>query len=200
MAARLTELRRSRPGRVALEVDGRPWRTVPDEVVVRCGLAAGMELRRPQLRDIRRALREAEALEAAVRALVRRDLSRSRLDERLRARGVAPGERERAVALCSEAGYVDDVRAARRRAGALCERGWGDAAVEERLAAEGFSAEAARAALAELPPESERAAAAAGRVGDRRKAWSRLARRGFSADAIEAAVGVLDEDGAGGLG
>jgi regulatory protein len=200
VAARLTALRRSRPGRVVLEVDGRPWRTVPDEVVVRCELASGVELARPLLREIRRALRQAEALEAAVRALGRRDLSRSRLDERLRARGVAPRERERAVAACSEAGYLDDARAARRRAAALCERGWGDAAVEARLAEEGFSAELARATLSELPPESERATAAAGRFRDGRKAWRHLAGRGFSAEAIEVVVGALDGEGAGGLG
>jgi regulatory protein len=195
VAARLTALRRSRPGRVALEVDGRPWRTVPDDVVARCGLAAGVELGRPLLREIRRSLRQAEAHEAAVRALARRDLSRRRLDERLRARGVAPAERESAVEACSRAGYLDDARAARRRAAALSERSWGDAAVEARLAEEGFPAELVRGALAELPSESERAAAATGRFGDRRKAWTALTRRGFSPEAVESALGALDEDG-----
>ena len=43
-----------------LEVDGRPWRTVPDRVVVRCGLAADVELTRPLLRHLRAELRDAD--------------------------------------------------------------------------------------------------------------------------------------------
>ena len=45
-----------RSGRVALEVDGAPWRTVPDDVVVRARLALGQRLDRPALREIRREL------------------------------------------------------------------------------------------------------------------------------------------------
>ena len=188
-------MRRSRPGRVALEVDGRPWRVVPDEVVVRCGLAAGRELERPLLRAIGRELRRVEALDVAARALSRRDLSRRRLAQRLEARGVAQRERETTLATLAEAGIVDDARAARARAAMLAERDWGDAAVEARLEADGFPAHLVRAALSELPPESERARAAAARAGNPRKAWAYLARRGFSSDAIESALGPLDEEG-----
>jgi regulatory protein len=195
MAPRLTAVRRSRPGRVALEVDGRPWRVVPDEVVVRCGLAAGLELERPLLREIRRALRRTEALELAARALHRRDLSRRRLDERLAARGVAEHEREGALATLAAAGAVNDARVARARGAALAESGWGDAAVVARLRGEGFTAELARDVLAGLAPESERARSAAARFDDRRKAWAHLSRRGFSEEAIEAALGTLDEEG-----
>lgn len=200
MAPRLTGLRRSRPGRVALEVDGRPWRVVPDEIVVRCGLAAGRELERPLLRAIRRELRRLEALDLAARTLGRRDLSRQRLAERLEARGVAAREREGTLTTLTEAGILDDARAARGRAAALAERGWGDAALEARLQADGFSADLVRAAVAELPPESERARDAAARAQDPRRAWRYLARRGFSSDAIESALGALDEEGQDGLG
>lgn len=195
MAPRLTALRRNRPGRVALEVDGRPWRVVPDAVVVRCGLTAGLELERPLLREIRRALRRAEALDLAARALGRRDLSQRRLGEGLAARGVAEEERKGALATLTEAGVVDDRRAARARGAALAERGWGDVAVEMRLANEGFPAELARDVVAELAPESERASAQAARFGNRRKAWAHLARRGFTRDAIESALGGLDDEG-----
>ncbi|MGH3041065.1 MAG: hypothetical protein ACRDNG_04895, partial [Gaiellaceae bacterium] len=71
----LTAVRRARPGRVELEVDDRRWRVVPDAVVLRCGLAAGVELDRPLLRRLRRELRRAEALEAATRTIARRDVS-----------------------------------------------------------------------------------------------------------------------------
>ena len=186
-------MRRSRAGRVALEVDGRPWRVVPDEVVVRCGLAAGRELERPLLRAIGRELRRVEALEVAARALSRRDLSRKRLAQRLEIRGVAVRERETTLATLAEAGIVDDARAARARAAALAERDWGDAAVEARLEADGFPSQLVRAALSELPSESERARAAAAGAVNPRKVRAHLARRGFSADAIESALGPLDE-------
>ncbi|HXV56252.1 MAG TPA: hypothetical protein VD704_00155, partial [Gaiellaceae bacterium] len=85
---RLTAVRRARSGRVELEVDGSRWRVVPDEVVLRCGLAPGVELDRPLLRALRRELLRAEALGLAVRTLARHDVSSGRLRERLLARGV----------------------------------------------------------------------------------------------------------------
>jgi regulatory protein len=200
VAGRITALRRKSPGRVAVEVDGRPWRVVPDDVVARCGLAAGTELERPLLRDLRRELRRAEALRTAVRALSHRDLSRRRLDERVRARGATRGESEDAVVALASAGLVDDARLARTRAAALAERGWGDAAVEARLEAEDVEPEVVRLALAELPPEAERARGLVQAQPDRRKAWSLLARRGFSPESAEAALGPLDEETGGGLG
>jgi regulatory protein len=193
-APTLTAVRRERPGRVALEVDGSAWRVVPDDVVVRCGLAPGLPLERPLLRRLRRELRRAEALGAATRTLARRDLSSRRLRERLEARGVRAQAAEEALAVLESAGVVDDARLARSRAAALAERGWGDAAVAARLTRDGIGDEAARAALAELPPEPERARALAAGAADRRAAWRRLARRGFSPESIEHAVGVLDEE------
>jgi regulatory protein len=190
----LTGLRRSAPGRVALEVDGRPWRTVPDEVVVRCGLSSGTELERPLLRELRRELRRAEALTTATRALTARDLSRRRLSERLRRRGIAPTEGRRAVALLEEAGLVDDERLARTRASDLAERGWGDAAIEARLGQEDVDPALVRQAIAALEPEHERAVAVAASVDGPRATWSLLARRGFAAETIEDVVGRLDDE------
>jgi SOS response regulatory protein OraA/RecX len=194
-APTLTAVRRQRPGRVALEVDGHPWRVVPDDVVARCGLAPGIVLERPLLRRFRRELRRAEALGAATRSLARRDLSAQRLRERLGARGIRAPAAEAALTTLASAGVVDDARLARSRAAALADRGWGDDAVAARLEQEGIDAEAARAALSELPPEPERAAVLAAGSVDRRAAWSLLARRGFASDSIEHAVGVLDENG-----
>lgn len=187
-APRLTAVRRGRPGGVALEVDGLPWRVVPDEVVVRCGLVPGIALERPLLRSLRRELRSTEALAAASRAVARRDLSAARLQERLGERGIRPSAAEKAVAALVSAGAVDDVRLAGVRARSLAERGWGDAAVAARLEHEGIDAALAAAALADLAPEAERAAALAARARDRRSAWSLLARRGFAAEAIEEAL------------
>jgi regulatory protein len=192
---RLTGLRRSRPGWVVLEVDGRPWRTAPDDVVVRCGLASGLELERPLLRELRRELKRAEALAAAGRALSHRDLSRRQLAERLHQRGVAEHDAAGALATLADAGLLNDERLARRRALTLAERGWGDAAIEERLDRDCVEAAIVRAALAELPIEYERARALAASIPDRRKRWTLLARRGFSPDTIEEVLAGLDADG-----
>jgi len=193
--ARLTALRRVRPGVVALEVEGRPWRQVPDDVVARLGLAAGTALERPLLRALRAELRRADALARAGRTLARRDLSRAALRERLRGAGVAPADAGEAVHVFERAGLLDDERAARARAAALAERGWGDAAIVERLGVEGFAEGLAGGAVAGLEAEVARASGLTGGEGDRRRAAARLARRGFSEDTIEAVVGPLDVDG-----
>jgi SOS response regulatory protein OraA/RecX len=192
-APTLTAVRRSRPGRVALEVDGRPWRVVPDDVVVSCGLRAGLELERPLLRDLRRALRRSEALEAAVRTVSRRDLSSRRLRQRLDARGIASPEAEAAVEALASAGVVDDERLARARAQSVADRGWGDAAIAARLQEEGLPAGAVTQAIEELPAERERAAGLVAREPDRRAAWRLLGRRGFAQETVEDVVGVLDD-------
>jgi SOS response regulatory protein OraA/RecX len=192
-APTLTAVRRSRPGRVALEVDGRPWRVVPDDVVVSCGLRAGIELERPLLRDLRRALRRSEALEAAVRTVSRRDLSAGRLRQRLDARGIAAPEAEAAVETLSSAGVVDDERLALARARSIADRGWGDAAIAARLEREGLPSGPVTQAIAELPTERERAAALISGEPDRRAAWRLLGRRGFAPDTVEDVLGVLDD-------
>ena len=180
-------------------MDGRRWRTVPAEVVLRVRLAPGVVLDRPVLRRLRRELRRAEALALAARALERRDLSRSRLDARLAGAGLTPAEREAALATLEQAGLVDDGRLVAARAEALAERGWGDAAIAARLEAEAVAPELVRNAIAGLAPEADRASLLVGGYADRRKAAVLLARRGFDEDAIEVAVGPLDGDDRPGL-
>ena len=189
---RLTAVRRARPGRVELEVDGSRWRVVPDEVVLRCGLAPGVELDRPLLRSLRRELRAAEALGHALRSVSTREISTRRLHERLAARGVRSQTADGAVARLTSAGVVDDARAACSRARSLAERGWGDAAVASRLTGEGFAADDVREALAGLRPERDRAADVAATAKDAPGAWKLLARRGFAPETLEDVVGPLD--------
>jgi SOS response regulatory protein OraA/RecX len=191
---RLTALRRVRPGSVALEVDGRPWRVVPDEVVVRTGLTCGALLDRPVLRRFRAELRRAEALRIAGRQVARRDLPRQRLEERLRSRGVRRADAAAAVDTLARAGAVDDERLARVRASSLAERGWGNAAISARLREAGISVEATEGALAELAGERVRAVRL---VVDLpvRKAVAVLARRGFDPDLVEEWTAGLDVEG-----
>ena len=70
-------------GRVAVELDGAPWRTLPVDVVARAGVVEGRALDRPTLRLLRKELRRAEALAVAGRALRRQDLSERGMAERL---------------------------------------------------------------------------------------------------------------------
>jgi SOS response regulatory protein OraA/RecX len=194
MAATLTALRRDRAGRVVLEVDGRPWRTVPDDVVVRVGLVTGMPLERPVLRRLRRELQRAHALAVAGRALSRRDLSRKTLAARLDQAGVARDTARVTLASLSAAGAVDDNRFARARAAHLAERGWGDEAIRERLEHEGVESELAFEAMSVLPSERARAEAFLDRKRDPRRAGQSLIRRGFPVETIMDLVSALDAD------
>jgi len=115
--------------------------------------------------------------------------------DRLRSRGVTEEATASALATLSVAGFVDDDRLARGRAAVLADKGWGDAAITARLVGEGLAEAKVEAGLAELEPESMRAARlVAGR--DPRKSWALLQRRGFDLETIEATLGSLDEGAA----
>jgi SOS response regulatory protein OraA/RecX len=181
----VTALRADRRGRVAVELDGAPWRTLPADVVVRARLVEGRTLDRPALRLLRRELRRAEALEVAGRALRHRDLSSRRLAERLE-RTAPPMVVAESLATLERAGLVDDERVARIRAESLAERGYGDEAIRHRLRAEGLSDEA----VGGLRPETERAVPLITRRGTGPRTARYLAARGFGEEAVEAALGA----------
>jgi SOS response regulatory protein OraA/RecX len=156
---------------------------VPDEVVVRAGLALGVRLERPVLRQIRTELQRVGALRVAGRALAHRDVSFRRLEQRFADSGITTGVARSVLENLAEVGIVDDVRTARTRAERLAERGYGDAAILARLEAEGIEEAVARETVSELAPEGERALGIPA---------SRLAARGFSPETIESIVGPLD--------
>lgn len=184
----MTALREDRRGRVAVELDGAAWRTVPIDVVVRAGLAEGRALDRPALRLLRRELRRAEALAVAGRALRTRDMSTRRLAERLE-RAVDPAAAKESLAALAGAGLVDDGRFAHNRAEGMAGRGYGDAAIRHDLERQGVVAELAEAALAELEPEVDRARRLLERRGQGVKTARYLATKGFGEEALELASG-----------
>ena len=191
--ARVTALRALDRGRVAVELDGRPWRAVPAAAVVGAGLVVGDDLTRHAARTIRRELRRAEAAEAAAALLRHRDRSSAELEQRLTRRRVAPSDRRALLESLERAGLVDDAALAVRRAAHLAERGWGDQAIEHRLAAAGLARQLRRHAIDALASEPERARLllSARGIGGRRAAGL-LRRRGFSEEAVEDALGLLD--------
>ena len=186
----VTRLAVERRGRVAVELDGAPWRTLPVDVVARAGLTEGRALDRSALRLLRRELRRAEALGVAGRALRRQDLSERGIAERLARASVAPAAVEESLAVLSRAGLVDDARFARTRAGNLAERGYGDAAIRHDLGRRGIAPEVIQQALEILQAEAERARRLVERRGPGAKTARYLASKGFGEEALEAAAGA----------
>ncbi len=127
-------------------------------------------------------------LDAAVRALARRDLSTRQLDERLERTGVPAAARREALASAERLGYLDDERFALGRAEALAERGLGDAAIAYDLEQAGLDESLVAPALGSLAPESERAKHLASSLGGGVRAARALARKGFARESIEAAL------------
>jgi SOS response regulatory protein OraA/RecX len=185
----VTGLREDRRGRVAVELDGSPWRTFPADVVVRAGISRGRALDRPALRQLRRELRRAEALAVAGRALRARDLSARELALRLEQRAVSPSAAEESLAVLSDAGLVDDARLAENRAESLAGRGYGDAAIRHDLERRGVGADLVEAALGGLEPEAERAGRIVARRGTGAGTARYLAGKGFGEEVLEQAAG-----------
>jgi SOS response regulatory protein OraA/RecX len=186
----VTRLAVERRGRVAVELDGAPWRTLPVEVVARAGLTEGRALDRPALRLLRHELRRAEALGVAGRALRRQDLSERGIAERLARASVAPAAVAESLAVLSRAGLVDDARFARTRAGNLAERGYGDAAIRHDLGLQGVAPDAIQQALEGLEDEAKRARQLVERRGPGVKTARYLASKGFGEEALNAAAGA----------
>jgi SOS response regulatory protein OraA/RecX len=180
----ITALHTLAGGRVAVDLDGRPWRSISAEAVLAAGLRVDGEVERSALRLLARHLRRERALRVAARAVRHRDLSRAALGERLAGAGVAPALRESTVDTLERAGIVDDHRGASERARFLAGRGFGDVAIRERLDANGFSEEAVADALASLEPEPTRAERLLAGSADRVRAARTLLRKGFDADSV----------------
>jgi len=187
--ASVTALRGLSHDRVAVELDGAPWRVVPAAAVVRAGLSVGTTLDRPAARILRHELRRAAAEDVALRSLRSSDRSRHALEQRLDRASVAPATRDETLGMLERTGLVDDARFAIRRAESLAARGYGDAAIEADLERERVSAEHRAAALEALESEIDRARRIAERRGRDVRTARLLASKGFGEDAVAAALG-----------
>lgn len=184
---RVTALRPARSS-VAVELDGVPWRRLPLTVVVDAGLTIGCLLDRQCARAIARSRRRHRADHAALRALARREHSRASLEARLAAGRIPASEREAVLRRAEQAGLVDDARFAETRARQLAGRGAGDLFVIDDLERHGVAPDVARAAVATLEPEAERAARVLARRGRSPQTLRYLAARGFTEATLEPLV------------
>lgn len=187
----VTALRERPRGRVAVELDGGPWRVVPADAVVRAGLGVGRTL---DARALVRELRRSQALARAARALGRRDRSRQAVANRLAKAGVRPEVSGEVLDTLERVGVIDDARMAASRARHLAERGFGDEAIRHALAGEGVAPDLAAEAVAALEPERERAKSLASKRGAGLRTARWLAGRGFEASSIEDALGGFAEE------
>jgi SOS response regulatory protein OraA/RecX len=123
-----------------------------------------------------------------------RDVSSAALDRKLAAAGIDEGTRRKTLEDLIQAGLVDDARLAHLRAQRLADRGYGDAAIEARLAESGIGRDEREQAIAALEPEQARAQSliASRQASDHRKLHALLARRGFASESIEAALPASD--------
>jgi SOS response regulatory protein OraA/RecX len=181
----VTGLRERKRGRVAVELDGRPWRVLPADAVVRMGLAVGRPLDRQTARELGREVRRAKALAAAARSLAAADRSQRALEQRLMRAGHSRAAAEDALASLARAGALDDDRLAESRAELLARRGYGDAAIRADLARRLIAREAAARAVDSLEREVDRLRAALEGQNVTRAVLRRLAARGFSRDTLE---------------
>lgn len=190
----MTAVRGAGAGRVAVELDGSPWRVLPAEAVAKAGLEVGTAVDRPRARRLRTELRRAEALDVALRSLRFRDHSRVSLVDRLAQRRVDGTAAAEAVATLERVGLLDDRRSARTRAQALADRDAGDLLIRADLERRGFVQEHIDDAIDALEPELERVRSIVLRRGPGQRTLRRLAAKGFTADALERLIADAGAD------
>lgn len=190
----VTALRARGPGRVAVDLDGQPWRVVPLEAVYAAGLAVGGGVDRGVARTLGRELRRLKARRQALRALRARDHTVASLDRRLAERGAGASVRRETIAAAQRAGLVDDERYAVGRAELLARRGAGDLLIADDLERNGVAPDVARLAIARIEPERERAATIVSARGLTPHIARQLAAKGFSEATLEPLVADLTVD------
>ena len=181
----VTGLHERKRSQVEVELDGRPWRVLPMDAVVRAGLAVGRTLDRSTARELAREVRRAKALAAATRSLAASDRSRRALERRLEQAGHSIAARENAIASLARTGALDDARLAESRAELLARRGYGDAAIRADLRRRQIEEETAASAVAALEPESERLRRVFENQPLTPALLRRLAGRGFARDSLD---------------
>lgn len=204
---RLTQIKETKKGRLALFLDGEFVFSLDEETFARANLHEGDELESWQVEDLRKQSDTRRALDKAMDYLSLRDHASGELYQKLCRKFDAPSAAY-AVARAGELGLLDDAGFARRRAAELLRKRKSRREILTDLAAKGIDRDTAAEAveaLYECDEEGENPELATARAlvqrhyaaklaaGKRDQVAAALARRGFSHTIIREALAEDDD-------
>ena len=204
---RLTQIKETKKGRLALFLDGEFVFSLDEETFARANLHEGDELESWQVEDLRKQSDTRRALDKAMDYLSLRDHASGELYQKLCRKFDAPSAAY-AVARAGELGLLDDAGFARRRAAELLRKRKSRREILTDLAAKGIGRDTAAEAVEALyecdeegeDPELATARALVQRhyvaklaAGKRDQVAAALARRGFSHAIIREALAEDDD-------
>ena len=204
---RLTQIKETKKGRLALFLDGEFVFSLDEETFARANLHEGDELESWQVEDLRKQSDTRRALDKAMDYLSLRDHASGELYQKLCRKFDAPSAAY-AVARAGELGLLDDAGFARRRAAELLRIRKSRREILTDLAAKGIDRDTAAEAVEALyecdeegeDPELATARALVQRhyaaklaAGKRDQVAAALARRGFSHAIIREALAEDDD-------
>lgn len=204
---RLTQIKETKKGRLALFLDGEFVFSLDEETFARANLHEGDDLESWQVEDLRKQSDTRRALDKAMDYLSLRDHASGELYQKLCRKFDAPSAAY-AVARAGELGLLDDAGFARRRAAELLRKRKSRREILTDLAAKGIDRDTAAEAveaLYECDEESEDPELATARAlvqrhyaaklaaGKRDQVAAALARRGFSHAIIREALAEDDD-------
>lgn len=204
---RLTQIKETKKGRLALFLDGEFVFSLDEETFARAKLHEGDELESWQVEDLRKQSDTRRALDKAMDYLSLRDHASGELYQKLCRKFDAPSAAY-AVARAGELGLLDDAGFARRRAAELLRKRKSRREILTDLAAKGIDRDTAAEAVEALyecdeegeDPELATARALVQRhyaaklaAGKRDQVAAALARRGFSHAIIREALAEDDD-------
>ena len=204
---RLTQIKETKKGRLALFLDGEFVFSLDEETFARANLHEGDELESWQVENLRKQSDTRRALDKAMDYLSLRDHASGELYQKLCRKFDAPSAAY-AVARAGELGLLDDTGFARRRAAELLRKRKSRREILTDLAAKGIDRDTAAEAVEALyecdeegeDPELATARALVHRhyaaklaAGKRDQVAAALARRGFSHAIIREALAEDDD-------
>lgn len=205
---RLTQIKETKKGRLALFLEGEFAFSLDEETFARACLHEGDELEPWQVEDLRKQSDTRRALDKAMDYLSLRDHAAGELYQKL-CRKFDADSAAWAVARAGELGLLNDGAFARRRAAELLRKHKSRREIQQDLAAKGIDRDTAAAVLEELyapgeeadDPELEavrtlvqRRYASRLAAGKRDQVAAALARRGFSHAVIRAVLAEQEDD------
>lgn len=204
---RLTQIKETKKGRLALFLDGEFVFSLDEETFARANLHEGDDLESWQVEDLRKQSDTRRALDKAMDYLSLRDHASGELYQKLCRKFDAPSAAY-AVARAGELGLLDDAGVARRRAAELLRKRKSRREILTDLATKGIDRDTAAEAVEALyeceeegeDPELATARALVQRhyaaklaAGKRDQVAAALARRGFSHTIIREALAEDDD-------